>query len=244
MSKTQFSPSAHLTHKMIGVIVGPCPADALEYNELVYREIGRHRQASYFTWAFSHCFAHASPGLHHRFAGVSATEQCVIAAADALLAPRLTHVLVGVSALSVFSEQVGLRVNVPVCDLCTVTARALHRFKLFPAGLLGVRSSVESDFWARRMQECGGEAVCLSESQRMQVAQLLDRECQADIARAGLVGVVESLRRSGARSVVLCTPGIRRILREEDSLLPLTCAAEQQIKAAVARAADAIEADV
>jgi aspartate/glutamate racemase len=225
--------------RTIGVIASPNPIDALDYSEIVYRELGRRNATLNVTWLFAHSFS--GTAWHAESADVGPEiERRVDTAADALATTGPAEALMGASSLGVFSERVRNRLNVPVCDLRAVSARALQEFNLFPAGILGACSNVESDFWAEGMRESGGEAICPSESERTQITRLLRAECQIDLARAGLVRAVASLRQSGARSVILCTPGIRRILREEDSLLPLVCAAEQQIKAAVGRAFDAI----
>jgi aspartate/glutamate racemase len=229
--------------RKIGVLIGPDPVAALEYHELVCRELGRRKAALNITWLFSHCFS-ANAWRSNATDEDLEIERSANTAADALATKGLAEVLIGDSSFGIFSGRVRSRLDVPVCNLCVVTARAVQTFNLFPAGVVGASSDAESDFWAGGIRECGGEAICPSESERTQITRLLKAECQIDIARAGLVRAVACLRQSGAKSVILCAPGIRKILREEDSLLPLVCAAEQQIKAAVTRAFDAIEANV
>lgn len=74
--------------------------------------------------------------------------------------------------------------------------------------------------------------VRLSNADQEWIGTVLSQDNNASALRARFVGIVAALRHAGARSVVLCTPEIRQYLREEDSLLPLVCAAEQQVKAA------------
>jgi aspartate racemase len=229
--------------RKIGVIVGPNPLSALVYNEIVYRELGRRQPTLNATWLFSHCFV--EPALHPDcFDDSVEMEHRVDLAADALAGTELAEVLMAAAPFGAFSNRIERRLGVPVCDLFTVTARAVKQFDLFPAGVIGAVSSLEFNLWSRRLRESGGETICPSDLEQAQVERLMNENTQIDIARAGLVRAVASLRQSGARSVILCAPRTRRILREEDSLLPLICAAEQQVKAAVNRAFDAIEADV
>jgi aspartate racemase len=217
--------------KCIGVITGGNAEAALYYSEILHREarlcLGPRASAHVLAY-------HLGKGM----AGLSDTQarSSIAAVAQKLEAAGAEQVLLGVPEFLAFADGVAASVRIPVQHVCRVTAKVLGEFKFSRVGLIGTRNTIEEEMWERYLREFGCAALLPAPAERDWVCACLESERPAESNRAGFVRIVAELRHAGANAVVLCTPEINRYLRDEDSLLPLVCAAEQQIRASMTAA--------
>lgn len=213
---------------VIGIVSDHNAAASEVYSQLFFRELRRRPSEQLRPLILAHYFFPSGAGAKGQ-ATVSGVQHAAATLAD----QGASQVLIGASSLSIFAAELERRPWVRVCDLCGVTASAVHRLRLSPAGLLGASSEDERALWRKRLREHGVEVLVPTESECEMIRSRMDCGTVTSEARASVVGVMSSLRQNGARSVILCSPELGQIFREEDSLLPLVCAAEQQIKAAI-----------
>lgn len=212
---------------------------AAAYSQLLLEELGRHVWANHAQIVFAHYLEFTPEGSIDRDMSQDWIRR-IEKAVNVLVAGGASQVLAGTSLLGVHVSKVNARAGVRICDLYGVTARAVERLGLFPAGILGTFSDDELSEWSVRLAENGGKAIVPAKVEREFVKEFLRAREESGEGRAGLVAVMASLRQAGARSLVLCRPELGRHLRDEDTLLPLVCAAEQQVKEAIAAAVSQI----
>lgn len=219
--------------KCIGLITGPDATEALLYLEELHREVRRRRGRG----ASAHVIAHHLDAS--RLGGLATTSEAklaktlILGAARNLKAAGAHLLLLGSSALHTVASEVAAEADLPLCHVGHWTAETLAKMRLQPAGLVATRSASEERMWLRDLNAAGVAAIFPAAADRIWIQSCLAEEIDPELCRARWVRIATDLRHAGANVVVFCTPEANAYLRSEDLLLPLVCAAGQQVKAAV-----------
>ncbi|MDP3072865.1 MAG: aspartate/glutamate racemase family protein [Opitutaceae bacterium] len=219
--------------KCIGLITGPDTPEALFYLEELHREMRRRRGPGASAYVVAHHLDVSRLGGLDSASEAKSAKAHILAAARNLKAAGAHLLLLGSSTLHVVASEVAAEADLPLCHVGHLTAKTLAKMGLGSTGVVGTRTASEERMWTRCLIAAGVEPIFPSATDRVWIRSCLAEEMDPEVCRAEWVRITTDLRQAGANTVVLCTPEANAYLRAEDLLLPLVCAAGQQVKAAV-----------
>ena len=136
-----------------------------------------------------------------------------------------------------FVPEIEPMLSIPFLHIASVTANAIKAKGLESVAILGVRKTMEDDFYSKILAEHGIRAVIPDESERTFIHDSIYDELVKndfrDSTRSGYQTVIEALGLRGADSVALACTEIPLLIRPEQSPLPAFSTTELHCKAAV-----------
>lgn len=145
----------------------------------------------------------------------------------------VTQVLLGSSEIALHADALSDELGVPVPNPFCLTTNVVRRFRLTPVVLIGSRTALEERRWIDCLAAERCDLLLPTKNERVSIVMRLERGHSTPADRVDFVRMVVSYRSAGAKAVILADPVVRDFLHEEESVLPLVCAAEQQVKVAV-----------
>lgn len=164
----------------------------------------------------------------------------IAASARALEAAGADFIVISCNDVHRFVPEIEPMLTIPFLHIATVTANAIKAKGLKSVAILGVRKTMESDFYPEILREHGIEAMIPNETEKTFVHdsiydELVQNEFR-DSTRSGYQSVIKTLGSRGADSVALACTEIPLLLSPEQSPLPAFSTTELHCKAAVERA--------
>lgn len=131
-------------------------------------------------------------------------------------------------------------VQIPFLHIAQVTAEAIASKGLRRVALLGVRKTMESEFYPAIFARNGLETLIPDETEKRYIHDSIYQELVQnrflDSTRARYIEIIQALHRRGADSVALACTEIPLLLAPEDSPIPAFSTTELHCQAAVALA--------
>lgn len=139
-----------------------------------------------------------------------------------------------------FVPEIGPQVSVPFLHIAEPTAKAIRDRGLSNVALLGVRKTMEGDFYPEIFRKHGINTIVPNDSERSYIHDTIYAELVKDIftdeTRQGYRGVIRDLAARGAEGVVLGCTEIPLLLDPEDIEIPSFSTTELHCQAAIERA--------
>lgn len=162
------------------------------------------------------------------------------ASARALEAAKADFIVITCNDVHRFVPQIAPDLRVPFLHIAEVTARAIKAQGLKRVAILGVRKTMESDFYPEILARHGIEAILPDEEEKTFIHdsiynELVLNEFRQD-TRDAYKRIISSLGSRGADCVALACTEIPLLLAPEDSPLPAFSTTELHCEAAVTRA--------
>ncbi|MEQ8710897.1 MAG: amino acid racemase [Rhodospirillales bacterium] len=130
--------------------------------------------------------------------------------------------------------------SIPFLHIAEATADAIIADGFNKVALMGVRKTMEGDFYPRILKARGIETLIPDDDERSYIHDSIYNELVKDIftdeTRAGYVGLIERFRQRGARGTILGCTEIPLLIRDGDTEVPTYSTTELHCRAAVARA--------
>lgn len=127
--------------------------------------------------------------------------------------------------------------KIPFLHIARVTSEAIEAQGLSKVAILGVRKTMEGDFYPRHLKDHGIEAVILDEAEKSFIHDSIYGELVHNrflkATREGYKTIISNLGDRGADSVALACTEIPLLLTPEDSPLPAFSTTELHCRAAV-----------
>lgn len=224
--------------KCIGLLTGPDTTEALRYLEELHLEVRRRHGRGASAYVIAHHLDASRLGRLESASQAKNAKALILTTARNLKVAGAHLLVLGSSALHAIASEMAAEADLPLCHVGHRTADTLASMRLQPAGLLATRSANEEAMWQRDLKVAGVTAIFPAAADRAWIRNCLAEEMDPELCRARWVRIATDLRHAGANVVVLCTPEASAYLRAEDLLLPLVCAAGQQVKAAVDAASE------
>ena len=164
----------------------------------------------------------------------------IAASTDALQAAGADFVVITCNDVHRFVPEIAPTLTIPFLHIAAVTADAVKTRGLKRVALLGVRKTMEGDFYPSIFAQHGLEAVIPSEAEKRFIHESIYDELVhnrfLDSTRQLYKGIIEDLGDRGADCVALACTEIPLLLDPEDSPLPAFSTTELHCRAAVDRA--------
>lgn len=166
--------------------------------------------------------------------------QQILASARALEVAGSEFIVITCNDVHRFVPAIQPLVAIPFLHIAEVTAAAIAARGLKRVAILGVRKTMESDFYPKVLRRHGLEAIIPHESEKSFIHdsiydELVQNRFESD-TRAEYQRILRTLGARGADCVALACTEIPLLLKPEDSPLPAFSTTELHCQAAVARA--------
>lgn len=168
-----------------------------------------------------------------------ATFELLVSAAENLKKGGAEAIVLGANTAHIVSDRIAERVNLPLIDITTAVADAIHQKGLKKVGLLGTTYTMELDFYKDKLISSGIEPI-IPESQE-------DRDYIEDTLRNELgrgflnpetkkqyLAIIQQLVDKGAEGIILGCTEIPLLIHQEDIAIPVFDTTKIHAEAAVA----------
>ena len=141
-----------------------------------------------------------------------------------------------------FVPEIEPKIGIPFLHIAEATSQAIEAAGLGTVALLGVRKTMEGDFYPRIFAGHGIETIVPNEDEKTFIHDTIYAELVNDVftdkTREGYVNVVQDLAARGAQGVVLGCTEIPLLLRPEDIGIPSFSTTELHCQAAIDKAVE------
>ncbi|MBY7802852.1 aspartate/glutamate racemase family protein [Vibrio fluvialis] len=154
------------------------------------------------------------------------TAQLLAQAAKSVEAGGADFLLICTNTMHKVAPEIEAQISIPILHIADATAKQLQQDGIERVGLLGIRFTMEQEFYKGRLQQQFGIDVLIPDAeQRQQVHRVIYEElCLGTIrpeSRAQYVEIVEDLHRRGAQAVILGCTEIALLIQQHDTDVPL-----------------------
>jgi len=224
--------------KTLGLIGGTGWVSTIEYyrilNEGVQRRLGGHEAARCILFSFNFGdIMRAKEGDPEE----SKVRDMVVDAATRLAATGVDGLMLCANTLHWFAEDVECAVPVPLVHIATATGHRILAEGLRRAGVLGTRTTMERDFYRKRLEGMGIDMLVPDEPARRFVDGAIFEELVRGRflpeTRTAFLDIIGDLRARGAQAIVLGCTEIPLLLAEADCGLPMFDTLDIHAKAGV-----------
>jgi aspartate racemase len=136
-----------------------------------------------------------------------------------------------------FVPEIALKINIPFLHIAQATADAIKSQGITSVALLGVRKTMEGDFYPDIFKQHGINTMVPNDTERTYIHDTIYAELVKDIfadrTRQGYINIVEDLASRGAEGVVLGCTEIPLLLRPEHIAIPSFSTTELHCAAAI-----------
>lgn len=164
----------------------------------------------------------------------------ILDAARALEAARADFIVITCNDVHRFVPRIQPLIGIPFLHIAEVTAAAIRAQGLGKVAILGVRKTMESDFYPDILTQNGLEAVIPTEPEKAYIHDSIYNELVRNLflpdTRRAYQRIITAMGQRGADCVALACTEIPLLLAADQSPLPAFSTTELHCQAAVARA--------
>ncbi len=164
----------------------------------------------------------------------------ILEAAQALERAGAAFIVISCNDVHRFVPEIEPEIGIPFLHIADATGAAIERMGLKTVGLLGVRKTMEGDFYPDILAKRGIQTLPPDEPDRSTVHDRIYDELVmnvfTDATRATYVRIIERLGERGAQGVVLGCTEIPLLLTPEQIPMPSFSTTELHCKAAIEKA--------
>lgn len=136
-----------------------------------------------------------------------------------------------------FLDEIMPQVDLPNVHIADATAKAVEQLGIHTVGLIGVRGTMEGDFYPSRLRERGIATLIPTEEDKELVdhiifAELVQNKFTQE-SKTKYLEVMERLKTAGAQGIILGCTEIPLLIGQSDFSLPLIATTEVHCKAIV-----------
>jgi aspartate racemase len=163
--------------------------------------------------------------------------QQIAESARALEAAGADFIVMTCNDIHRFVPEIEPMLTIPFLHIASVTASAIKAKGLKSVAIIGVRKTMEGDFYSKILSEHGIRAVIPNDTEKTYIHNSIYDELVKndfrDSTRSGYKTIIKSLGSRGADSVALACTEIPLLISPEQSPLPAFSTTELHCKAAV-----------
>lgn len=139
-----------------------------------------------------------------------------------------------------FFDRLSLEADLPMIHIADATALEIKKFEFQKVGLLGIRKTMEEDFYKNRLTRHGIETVVPDEEDRILIDRVIFSELvhgeYKEASRQAYLKVMRNLVEQGAQGIVLGCTEIPLLINKSHTKTPLFATTDIHCIAAVERA--------
>ena len=175
----------------------------------------------------------------HREDEAAACEQ-ILKAAQCVEKAGAKFIVISCNDVHRFVPQIKPHINIEFLHIAEVTALAIKAQNLSDVALLGVRKTMDGDFYRSIMDARGINVIIPDEQEKAYIHDTIFNELVADIfaqdTRQGYLDIIGALASRGAEGVILGCTEFPMLLDAQDIAIPSFSTTELHCRAAVEKA--------
>ncbi len=161
----------------------------------------------------------------------------ILGAAKSVEAAGAEFIVISCNDVHRFVPEIAPQIGIPFLHIAQATADAINKTGMKRVALLGVRKTMEMDFYPGVLAENGIETIIPDADERTYVDDTIMQEMVAgtftDATRAGYVDLIGKLAARGAEGIVLGCTEIPLLLSAGDTDVPLFPTTDIHCRAAI-----------
>jgi aspartate racemase len=146
-------------------------------------------------------------------------------AARKLVSVGAECILLCANTMHMHAEQVQAAISVPLIHIAEATARQIQLKQMKKIGLLGTRLTMEKEFYRKKLNQAGIEAVVPEKDDREFIQRTINDELLKPLilptSKQRFLQIIRKLKAQGAEGVVLGCTEIPLLIKQEDTDLPV-----------------------
>lgn len=211
--------------KKIGLVGGTSWTSTVDY----YRFINEETNKKLGSLNFAECIIYSVNFEHFRTANAAhdwdASFELLSHAAWRLKDAGADMILLGANTAHIVAERVADRVPLPLIDIRSAIADAIHKQGLKKVGLLGTVYTMELDFYKSRLAAEGIECIIpATQSERDYIEETLLHELGKGIilekTKQEYIKIINKLIKEGAEGIILGCTEIPLLIGQDDITVP------------------------
>ena len=223
--------------KTIGMIGGTGWPSTLEYYKIINQEINRRLGGLSSAKIMLSSFNYAEIDTLNKKDDHAGVYKLVLDAAQRLKKASIDFIIICANTMHQYVEQLEEETNLKVVHIADATTIEIKKKELKKIGVLGTRFTMEMDFYTKRLEQSGIEALIPQKSDREFVHnaimnELLKEEFKIK-TKEKFLAIIKELETNGAQGIVLGCTEIPLLIKQEDVHLPVFNTLEIHAKAAV-----------
>lgn len=223
--------------KIIGIIGGTTWVSTLDYykmlNQQANRALGGNHSARLILYSIDF-----DDIMRFKAAGnEDALKKLILDAANKVEYAGAECLLLGANTLHMLADFIRERIPIPLIHIGEETAKVIAAQEIKKVGLLGTRVTMEKDFYHRKLNSFGIEAITPDEPERAFINKSIFEEFSKEIfseeTRSNYHQIISRLKDKGAEGIILGCTEIPLLLRQENFDIPLFNTTAIHVDAAV-----------
>lgn len=210
--------------KIIGLIGGLTWRSTIEYYRLINQTVEQKLGAPHSARINLHSFDRAE-FLSLMEKGEEYAEEAILNAFQRLKSSGSEVIAFCANGIHRFARQLEVQEDIEIVHIANSVAIELRQLNLKKVGLLGVKKTMESDFYQKHLQVMGVEQIIPSSDEMNEVHRIIYEELAHGIIRQESKEIYRSIMRSlesrGAEAFILGCTEIPHLFGKEDFHLPL-----------------------
>jgi len=161
----------------------------------------------------------------------------LLAKAKMLESNHVDCILLCANTLHIFADELSENLSIPVIHIGVETAKELKNKHITTVGLLGTKTTMEGNFYRKKLEENGLITLIPNVEERNYIQQIIETELLKgifdDSSRNEFVKIMQSLKLQGAEAIILGCTEIPLLVQQQHFDLPLFDTLSIHAKAAV-----------
>lgn len=133
--------------------------------------------------------------------------------------------LIGTNTMHKLADPVKAIIGIPLIHIAEAVAQSIITDKLNMVGLLGTKFTMEQDFYKGKLDDHGIQTIIPNPEERDMIHKILYTELVNDIIRTEskqvFSGIIDGLKQSGARGIILGCTEIPMLVKQEEFSIPI-----------------------
>lgn len=224
--------------KKIGLVGGISWSSTIDYYRFINEEVNKELGGLNFAECIIYSVNFENFRKYNAEHNWDATFKLLSDAALKLKDAGADIIMLGANTAHIVAERIGSKVDLPLIDIRTATANAIHKRKLKKVGLLGTVYTMELEFYKSKLSEEGIETVIpQSKADREFIEETLLHELGKGIllpeTKKEYIRITDKLIEQGAEGIILGCTEIPLLIKQEDISVPVFNTTQIHAQAAV-----------
>jgi len=211
--------------KTIGMIGGTGWPSTLEYYRIINQETNKRLGGLSSAKIILSSFNYAEIDALNKKEDHAGVYQLVLEAARKLKKCSIDCLLLCANTLHQYVDELEKETGLKIVHIADATAIEIKKKNISKIGLLGTRSTMEMDFYTKRLKEAGIDSIVPDKPERLFIHnaimnELLKEEFKAE-TKAEFLKIINDLEQRGAQGIVLGCTEIPLLIKQSDTILPV-----------------------
>lgn len=211
--------------KTIGLVGGTGWISTAEYYRIINQEVNRRLGGLNFARCVLFSLDYGEIDALNKKGDPKGVYPLLLNASQQVVRSGAECVVLCANTMHMFADELMKTLRVPIIHIASATAKEIRKKGLTKVGLVGTVTTMEGDFYARKLKEAGIETLIPDGPDCAFIGQTIDNELLKGVfeqsSRLRFVEIFEILRRRGAGGIILGCTEIPLLVGESDTDLPL-----------------------